>query len=119
MKKIFIVFLIMSVLFCCETSRQPQEHIAGAFESADVNSKAVMDVVAFVEKELQTDYSGLKIIKTERAQTQVVAGTNFLILCKYKFNGKNKYMLVKIYENLDNIRSITELDMDVNEDANM
>ncbi|MBN1500038.1 MAG: hypothetical protein JW982_07780 [Spirochaetes bacterium] len=113
MKKIIVMMFLLPLFFCCKTTDYPGKTISGGYEKSSTDSSAVKEITVYVERELQKDYPGLKIIRTDKAETQIVAGTNFRLECRYSFAGKKAKLRVIVYEKLTGEREITLLEMKI------
>lgn len=113
MKKLMVMIpvLVMAV-FCISCGKNVEETPTGAFYEINPSSTTVASAAKFLENELNKDYPGLKIISVEKAEAQIVAGTNYRIFCVYSYEGKEKNLMAVIYENLDGVKKVTDLKMD-------
>lgn len=114
MKKV-LVFMIFTAFLAvtagCSKDIQKTDEATGYYYEVNPNSKTVASAVEFLELELNKNYKGLKIVSVEKAEAQIVAGTNYKLICVYSYNGKEKNLKAVIYENLDGVKKVTDLDM--------
>lgn len=97
------------------------ENVAGGWTtSAETGSTIPADALKAFDKAFQ-NYGGVNLEPIKYLGSQVVAGTNFKLLCKSTPivpNAESKYVVVTVYQDLDGNAEITAIDdYDMNENT--
>ena len=114
MKKIMILFLtaalVLSCAACGKKEETPsEEERSGAYTPAD-SPEITDEIRKLVEKATET-MDGASYVPVAYIASQIVAGTNHLILCEVTPvvpDAKSSYVLITLYESLDGKAEITE-----------
>jgi hypothetical protein len=93
--------------------RAQEEPVTGGYAKADAADKEVVAAANFaVKKRSRTTKTGTTLIAVKNAEVQVVAGLNYQICMKVRFQRKSKktdeqFVQVVVYRNLKNVFSLT------------
>ena len=119
MKHAWIAVILAGALciMCNKDSGKDKWPVVGGFHQIEITSPEAVKGVDFLKKELAKKQPGIKELQLEQAESQVVAGYNLKLLCRYaEDNAKEKKRLrATIYVDLDGKYTLTDLTLDVKE----
>ena len=103
-----LVVLHAAVGYATELHAQ-QDPVVGAYQQASVTDRDVMTAARYaVRKEKERRGGGsVKLVSIERAEKQVVAGTNYRLCLRVKIKGKIRRVTTVIYRNPDQMHALT------------
>jgi Aspartic acid proteinase inhibitor len=102
---IFAAFIIITI---SSAICQAQPRIAGGYSAVSNSDETVIEAANFaVETQAQKDDT-LELISIERAERQIVAGSNYRMCLSVKSNGKEEQASATVYLNLQNQFSLSE-----------
>ena len=97
--QISIMLVLLAGVFGCVNSVQAQR--AGGYENASVKDAEVVAAANFaVSEKGRKAGTSIKLVSIERAETQVVAGTNYRLCLKVKIDDETKDVKAMVYRNL-------------------
>ena len=104
---------------CNKDSGKDKWPVAGGFHQIEITSPEAVKGVDFLKKELAKKQPGIKELHLEEAESQVVAGYNLKLLCRYTENDakEKKRLRATIYVDLDGKYTLTDLKLDVKESS--
>jgi len=84
--KYTLVFFTILIIFHCKT--KPIVTVPGGWINQEINAPIVIKSFDFLKKEAKLNFKNIEILEVLTAKTQVVAGTNVALNCKYKLKEK-------------------------------
>jgi Aspartic acid proteinase inhibitor len=111
MKKVFRQMAIIAVLvlgFVLTASAQK----VGGFKKVSVDNERVVAAANFAVSKQEENEEGLTLDSIERAETQVVAGTNFKLCLKVSLADESQEVKVVVFQNLKQEFSLTSWDVE-------
>lgn len=98
-------FAAFCVLFVAPSLCQAQ--IAGGYSEVSKNDETIVATAQFAVKTRAKKDASLKLISIERAERQVVAGSNYRLCLAVKSKNKRRNATAVVYQNLQNKFSLT------------
>lgn len=115
-KKLPLILLsvaISAVMGCVLGLQAQQPPIVGGYQEASRTDSEVVSAAKFaIRQEKRKKRSGLSLISIERAETQVVAGTNYRLCLRVKLKGKIQSVTTVVYRNLQQKFSLSSWEED-------
>ncbi len=124
MKKIIALLLILALVLCAaacgkkeEAPEVPEGQLAGGVSSVDAKEIELPENAKAAFEKAMEGYDGANFTPVAYLGSQVVAGTNYKLLCKEVIVTAEpiaKYSVIKVYEDLSGnaeITDVTELDL--------
>lgn len=105
--QIIMMFAVFGVVFGCATTSYAQKKpiILGGYKEVDVSDAGVQEAAEFaVSDHSQKNDVSLEIVSIEKAERQVVQGTNYRMCIEVKAteegNDDTQFVLAVVYQNL-------------------
>ena len=106
---IFLVTVAINLLFGYSMELHAQDSPpVGGYRTASTTDPGVVAAARFaIKKEKQRRGAGVTLVSIERAQTQVVAGTNYKICLRVRIKGRIRSITTIVYRNPQRLYSLT------------
>ena len=102
-----IMLVLLTVAFSCANSVMAQR--AGGYKEASVKDADVIAAANFaVGEEGRKEGTSIKLVSIERAEIQVVAGTNYRLCLKVEIDNETKDVKAVVYRNLSKAYLLTD-----------
>ena len=107
--QIAIMLVLLTVAFGCVNSATAQR--AGDYKEASVQDAEVVAAANFaVSEKGRKGGTSIKLVSIERAEIQVVAGTNYRLCLKVEIDNETKNVKAVVYRNLSKAFLLTNWD---------
>jgi Aspartic acid proteinase inhibitor len=105
--QIGIMLVLLTVAFGCVNAVSAQR--AGDYKETSVKDAEVIAAANYaVREEGRKEGTSIKLISIERAEIQVVAGTNYRLCLKVEINNETKDAKAVVYRNLSKTYLLTD-----------
>ena len=102
-----IMVVLVTVVFSCANSVMAQR--AGDYKEVSTKDAEVVAAANFaVGEKGRKEGNSISLVSIERAETQVVAGTNYRLCLRVKINDETKDVKAVVYRNLSKAHLLTD-----------